>query len=60
MAQYEAKFTEVSRFIPQLIAIEEEKALKFQDGLKLTHPHPLLAAGVPATPQKSPAVTSND
>ena len=26
----------------------------------LTHPHPLLAAGVPATPQKSPAVTSND
>ena len=27
---------------------------------KLTHPHPLLAAGVSATPQKSPAVTSND
>ena len=27
---------------------------------KLTHPHPLLAAGVPATPQKSPVVTSND
>ena len=26
----------------------------------MTHPHPLLAAGVPATPQKSPAVTSND
>ena len=26
----------------------------------VTHPHPLLAAGVPATPQKSPAVTSND
>ena len=34
MAQYEAKFTELSRFSPQLIAIEEEKALKFQDGLK--------------------------
>ena len=34
MAQYEAKFTEISRFAPQLIAIEEEKALKFQDGLK--------------------------
>ena len=34
MAQYEAKFTELSRFAPQLIAIEEEKALKFQDGLK--------------------------
>ncbi|RVW70653.1 Retrovirus-related Pol polyprotein from transposon 17.6 [Vitis vinifera] len=34
MAQYEAKFTELSRFSPQLIATEEEKALKFQDGLK--------------------------
>ena len=28
--------------------------------LQLTHPHPLLVASVPATPQKSPAVTSND
>ena len=34
MAQYEAKFTELSRFAPQLIATEEEKAFKFQDGLK--------------------------
>ena len=34
MAQYEAKFTELSRFVPQLIATEEEKSLKFQDGLK--------------------------
>ena len=34
MAQYEAKFTELSRFAPQLITIEEENALKFQDGLK--------------------------
>ena len=34
MAQYEAKFTELSRFAPQLIAIEEKKTLKFQDGLK--------------------------
>ncbi|RVW79287.1 Transposon Ty3-I Gag-Pol polyprotein [Vitis vinifera] len=34
VAQYEAKFTELSRFSPQLIATEEEKALKFQDGLK--------------------------
>ena len=34
VAQYEAKFTELSRFTPQLIATEEEKALKFQDGLK--------------------------
>ncbi|XP_059597457.1 uncharacterized protein LOC132254850 [Vitis vinifera] len=31
---YEAKFTELSRFAPQLIATEEEKAVKFQDGLK--------------------------
>ena len=34
VAQYKAKFTELSRFAPQLIATEEEKALKFQDGLK--------------------------
>ena len=34
VAQYGAKFTELSRFSPQLIAKEEEKALKFQDGLK--------------------------
>ena len=34
VAQYEARFTELSRFSPQLIATEEEKALKFQDGLK--------------------------
>ena len=29
VAQYEAKFTELSRFSPQLITIKEEKALKF-------------------------------
>ena len=29
-------------------------------GILMTHPHPLPAAGVPATPQKSPAVTYND
>ena len=34
VAQYEAKFTELSRFTPQLIATEEKKVLKFQDGLK--------------------------
>ena len=34
LVQYEAKFTELSRFSPQLIATEEENALKFQDGLK--------------------------
>ena len=34
VAQYEAKFTKLSRFALQLIAIEEENALKFQDGLK--------------------------
>ena len=34
MTQYEVKFMELSRFAPQLIAIEEEKTLKFQDGLK--------------------------
>ena len=34
VAQYEAKFTKLSRFAPQLIATEEEKTIKFQDGLK--------------------------
>ena len=34
VAQYETKFIELSCFAPQLIAIEEEKALKCQDGLK--------------------------
>ena len=34
MAQYEAKFTELSCFAPQLISTEKENALKLQDGLK--------------------------
>nr|CAN77636.1 hypothetical protein VITISV_013880 [Vitis vinifera] len=34
VAQYEAKFIELTLFAPQLIATEEEKTLKFQDGLK--------------------------
>ena len=34
VAQYGAKFTELSLFTPQLIATEEENTLKFQDGLK--------------------------
>ena len=34
VAQYEAKFTELSRFVPQLIITKEEKAFEFQDGLK--------------------------
>ncbi|KAL6313607.1 hypothetical protein AAG906_006976 [Vitis piasezkii] len=34
VAQYEAKFTELSCFASQLIATKEEKTLKFQDGLK--------------------------
>ena len=35
VAQYEAKFIVLLGFAPQLIAIEEKKTLKFQDGLKL-------------------------
>ncbi|XP_034674472.1 uncharacterized protein LOC117905697 [Vitis riparia] len=34
VAQYKAKFTELSHFAPQLITTEDEKTLKFQDGLK--------------------------
>ena len=39
---------------------DARKALPIKPAGKVTHPHPLLAAGVPATPQKSPAITSND
>ena len=34
MAQYEAKFTELSHFAPQLIATKETNTVKFQDELK--------------------------
>ena len=34
VAQNKAKVTELSRFAPQLITTEEEKTVKFQDGLK--------------------------
>ena len=34
MAQYEAKFTELSCFAPQLISTKKENALKLQDRLK--------------------------
>ena len=34
VAQYEVKFTELSRFAPHLITTEVDKAMKFQDGLK--------------------------
>ncbi|XP_074367382.1 uncharacterized protein LOC141707862 [Apium graveolens] len=34
VAEYEAKFTELSRFVPQLVSIEEKKAERFQQGLK--------------------------
>ena len=34
VAQYEAKFTELSCFAPQLISTKKENALKLQDRLK--------------------------
>ncbi|XP_074377707.1 uncharacterized protein LOC141719229 [Apium graveolens] len=34
VAEYEAKFTELSRFMPQLVGTEEQKAERFQQGLK--------------------------
>ena len=34
VAQYEARFTELFSFAPQLIVTEKDKALKFQDVLK--------------------------
>ncbi|XP_074355329.1 uncharacterized protein LOC141694567 [Apium graveolens] len=34
VAKYEAKFTELSRFVPQLVGTKEQKADKFQQGLK--------------------------
>ncbi|XP_074342274.1 uncharacterized protein LOC141679762 [Apium graveolens] len=34
VAEYESKFTELSRFVPQLVGTEEKKAERFQQGLK--------------------------
>ena len=34
VAEYEAKFTELSRFVPEFVNIEEKKARRFQLGLK--------------------------
>ena len=53
-------FTE--RIINTCVKIEIERIKGKDNNLadSLTHPHPLLAAGVPVTPQKSLAVTSND
>ena len=39
----------------------EDMAKDWWDSIeRMSHPHSLLSAGVPATPQKSPTVTSND
>ena len=32
--EYEAKFTELSRFVPELVSTEEKKAMRFQQGLR--------------------------
>ena len=54
---------------PEAPAVSEERTDKgkgkareeeVEDFVSVTHPHPLLSSGVPGTPQKSPAVTSND
>ena len=34
VAEYEAKFTELSRFVPELVNTEEKRARRFQQGLK--------------------------
>ncbi|KAL8147950.1 hypothetical protein AgCh_005326 [Apium graveolens] len=34
VAEYEAKFTELSRFVPEFLSTEEKKARRFQQGLK--------------------------
>ena len=34
MAEYEAKFTELSRFVPEFVNTEEKRARRFQQGLK--------------------------
>ena len=44
-----------------LMCMRPEMAMEIDfKKLNMTHPHPLPTAGVPATPQKSLAVTSND
>ena len=32
--EYETKFTELSRFVPELVSTEEKKARRFQQGLR--------------------------
>ena len=67
--QFQQEFTD--RFFPQShkdVKIEvffklEQKNMsvsEYEKKFSVSHPHPLLSAGVPATPQKSPGVTSND
>ena len=34
VVEYEAKFTELSRFVPEFVNTEEKKARRFQQGLK--------------------------
>lgn len=34
MAEYEAKFTELSRFVPEYVNTYEKRAKRFQQGLK--------------------------
>lgn len=34
MTEYEAKFTELSRFVPEYVDTDEKKAKRFQQGLK--------------------------
>ena len=34
VAEYETKFTELARFVPEYVNTEEKKAKRFQQGLK--------------------------
>ncbi|MGI4673460.1 retrotransposon gag family protein [Klebsiella pneumoniae] len=34
VSEYEAKFTELTRFVPEFVSTEEKKAKRFQQGLK--------------------------
>ena len=61
-AQYEAKFMKLSRFAPQLITTNEEKTLKFQDGLKssLKNKISILKLGIYSEVVDKALVTEND
>ena len=47
-------------FVKNVRGVKKSRLYGIGYEISLTHPHPLPAAGVPATLKKSPAIISND